>query len=291
VRIYFAGGGFDNITEAIGHPWKLNSFLEVGPKMGREIALKSPESTIIDSGLFSFMFGTKKGQIPPTFEAYRDYTRRYIDTLDAYGYRGILVECDTHKLLGMDATFRLREEFAPLGDRVIYTWHAPETLEGLIKLAKEKSYIALSVPELRILAGGTAKTGNTTNVLKLLQYLRRHVPAAQWPRIHLLGCTVPTLMETNLAWSCDSTSWIATTMYGVGFVYEGSGRLKRYDYRGPEFAKWCAQVNARFGFGEPGPKRDRVTYNQMLATGVAFADYQRWLDTKFSPLPVKEYRL
>lgn len=308
MRIYFAGGGFDHIPDMIGHPWRLNSILEVNPKLGATLAARDPETVIIDSGLFSFMFGSKQGEIAPTFEAYRDYTRRYLDTLDGYGYRGMLVECDTHKLLGMESTHRLREEFKPLGDRVIYTWHAPEGIDGLVKLATEKSYIALSVPELRILGGGTAKSGKTESVFRLLHHIREKVGPKNYPRIHLLGCTIPRLMETSLAWSCDSTSWIATSMYGVGFMHHTPGKLERCEAirgstrnrapsaraqdRANRFDRWCEIVQSRYHLSvEPMTGKRRTNDLQMLATAVAFGDYQQWLDKKITPHPVKEYRL
>jgi len=299
VRVHLAGTSplttaakLDRAASVLaGHPWRLVSFMDLQASMREVEAVEDPESMIVDSGLFALMFGAKRGSMPATFEAYRDYTRKYLDTLDRAQYRGLLVECDTHKLLGMDATFRLREEFAALGDRVIYTWHAPEGIEGLVELARTRSYIALSVPELRVFFGGTFGTGSRQQVAAVWGLLRKIHDAcsAGPPRIHLLGCTAPSMMQTELAWSCDSTSWLSGVRYGKAWVYEGNGKLVMRLIRSPEFARWKAACAARFT-PELAELASRTSYaHDELACAMAYADYQSWLDTRFSARSVREY--
>jgi len=268
--------------------------------MKRDVAavlqvMGKPEHMIMDSGLFSLMFGAEKGTIPSTYEAYRDYTLRYLDDVDRWGFPCTIVESDTHKLLGMEATFRLRELFAPLGDRVIYVWHQPEGLDGLLRLAEERSYIALSVPELRILAAnGKATSRNQVSamVTNLLRRVHRHCEAKGIlpPRIHLLGCTVQSMMETPLAYTCDSTSWLAGVRFGTGMTWNTkTERLQQVHLRSERFKAWrklCAEQNPDAA-GYAKQQGDAEYYLNTLACAAAFAEYQRWLDARYTAVPMR----
>lgn len=275
------------------HPWRLVSYMDLAASLPEVVGVTDPESMIVDSGLFALMFGSKQQTMPATFEAYRRYTLEYLEALDRVSYKGLLVECDTHKLLGMDATFRLREEFKPLGDRVIYTWHAPEGIAGLFELARSRSYIALSVPELRVFFGGSFALGSkeyTVALWKLLAEIHKACAAEGSPRIHLLGCTTLELMQTPLAWSCDSTSWLSGVRYGKGWVYEGSGKLKMRPMRSREFVAWRTTVYRERLTPELRTLADSRPYGlNELACAAAYSDYQRWLDARISPRAVRGY--
>lgn len=284
MRLCFAGEPrlLAQACSATAHPNILISYLVFRGKRTLDPGLRAmfePERMILDSGLFSFMFGALRGQIPETFDAYRDFTRRYLDDVARIGWPGIVVEADVHKLLGMEALYRLREEFAPLGDRVMYVWHQPEGIDGLRELARARSYIALSIPELRIQFGGTHRRGTDSYKRAMWALLREaHAACKVPPRIHLLGCTVPELMQTPLAWSCDSTSWLSASIYGTPtWVYRGHGELvSRTRKDDPEWLAFRAAVAARTA--------TPAGYQQtMIACADAFAQYQRWLDTRFNP--------
>jgi hypothetical protein len=278
--------------------WVLVSYLELGGPGRRNRtydALKDtvPGSLIVDSGLFSLMFGTKKGMLPRTFDAYRDYTLRYIEALDQAGYRGLFVESDTQKLLGMDATHRLREEFKPFGGRVIYVWHAPEGLDGLDKLALEQDYIALSVPELRVtVGGGTHSMGSDRYKQAVFALLKRiHKTCADAgklpPRIHLLGCTVPELMMTPLAYTCDSTSWISGVRYNQSSLHTGNGKILTFELDSPEWQRWLALVAKRFPEEIEALKKRTVYYRHAFASMESYADFQQWLDSRVTVAPTR----
>lgn len=295
MRVHLAGACGEKFSSAVGvtgHPWALISYLDLeGSNFNRKLLGRVERgSMIVDSGLFSFMFGTRQGEIPATFEAYRDFTRRYLDDLDSVGYTGLLVEADTQKLLGLDATMRLREEFESISNRVIYVWHAPETIAGLEVLAKTRSYIALSVPEIRLISGGTFSTGSTTAVWKLLSHINK-VCGDDYPRIHLLGCTQCDLMETPLAWSCDSTSWLSGVRYGQTFRYDGGNRLVSDPNNAPASVRWQQRALKRYGDQLPviSGGADQNYVASLIANATAFADYQRWLDAHVEPKKVRAW--
>ena len=244
---------------------------------------------IVDSGLYSFMFGSEQGKLPSTYEAYRDYTRKYLDDMAGWGSDCTLVEADTHRLLGMDATERLREEFKPLGSRVMYVWHQPEGLDGLIKLARERDYIALSLPEIRMIAAANKKSGDPN---AMCNDLLRRVHAGcngQPPRIHLLGCTQQELMETRYAYSCDSTSWLSGIRYGQGCTWSHKKGLGRVSISSPQFLAFRAE--AELAHPESAALARSQTnadyYLNVLGCAYAYVLYQAWLDSHYTPIPCR----
>jgi len=294
MRIHLAGNVGSKMHAAIltGHPWHLISYFYCQGKDGIEEHLSKIPGYIMDSGLYSFMFGAEKGTIPETLEAYLDYTKRYLDDVDRWGYQGIVVESDVHKLLGMDAVFRLREEFEPLGDRVMYVWHLPEGLDGLIELAKKQSYIAISVPELRMLATGTT-LGSAKKIIGMVRDLLRRVHSAcgsSPPRIHLLGCTVQELINTRFAWSCDSTSWLYGVQYGEAFMFV-DGKLKGIRVNSQRFIKYRDNAVAanddvcRLISDLPESKRKYVA--DCFGVAFAYSEYQKWLDKTINNVPMR----
>lgn len=279
-----------------GHPYRLVSYFYAkdlpDPKNQLASLVDNPRDLVMDSGLFSFMFGAEQGTMPATYEAYRDYTRRYLDDLANWGVDCHLVEADTQRLLGMDATLRLREEFKPLGSRVMYVWHRPEGFDGLIKLAREHDYICLSIPELRMLAsGGKSSLGQSGTVERLCNDLIKKVYDAcgdSPPRIHLLGCTVERMMETRFAWSCDSTSWLAGIRFGQGRIWTHNG-LEAAGIRSEKFVKFVElAVKAHPEAAAFARSQNNVEYYlNCLACAHAYSLYQKWLDARYSPIPMR----
>lgn len=278
------------------HPYRLVSYFyakdlaDPGNQLRRLVS--NDRDMVMDSGLYSFMFGSEQGKMPSTYEAYRDYTRRYLDDLDKWGVDCFLVEADTQRLLGMEATLRLREEFAPLGSRVMYVWHYPEGFDGLVKLAQEKDYICLSIPELRMIAsGGKSAMGHPAKVGSLCTDLLRRVHKAcgdRPPRIHLLGCTVMEMIETRLAWSCDSTSWLSGIRFGNGVIWTPSG-LQSCGVRSPRFRKFmelaCDAHPLAVEYARQQTNPDY--YLSCLTCAHAYALYQRHLDASYSAVPMR----
>ena len=279
-----------------GHRYRLVSYFYVRslPDPGAQLRelVDDPRDLIIDSGLFSFMFGAEQGTMPATYEAYRDYTRKYLDDMADWGLDCYLVEADTQRLLGMEATFKLREEFKDLGSRCMYVWHQPEGLDGLEKLARERDYICLSIPELRMIASGGSTVGQSKQVAHMATDLLRRVHNAcdgKPPRVHLLGCTVTEMMETPLAWSCDSTSWLSGIRFGNGMIWTARKGLESAGIRSARFARYRELAMDAFPDAvDFARKQDNADYYlNCLACAHAYATYQRTLDSSYTPRPMR----
>lgn len=166
------------------------------------------QELICDSGLFTMMFGAGKGKTY-TKQDIMEYTKGYISAAQKFGVKNAtFVEMDTHKILPLKDLFEIRKHFEDSGLKVLYAWHREEGIDGLYEMSEKYDYIALSIPELRILCKG--KNTRYQDVTKDLLYkIRTNVK--KFPKIHLLGNTVMETMDTPLAYSCDSSSWT----YGV----------------------------------------------------------------------------
>lgn len=279
------------------HPWRLFSYLYIQKLSDPGIVVRMFESNsmIIDSGLFSFMFGSEKGRLDPIYEVYRDYTKQYLSDLNEWGYAGWIVESDTHRLLGMKATKRLRKLFEEKEDRTIFVWHQPEGLDGLEKLALRYDYVALSIPELRMLAGNGIVGGGSDVVPRMVNDLLARIHSVCKrngvlpPKVHLLGCTSERMMQTRLAWSCDSTSWLSGVRFGNGYVWHPTNGLRSVGLRSEMFRRYRAATLAKFPeaveFADSRQKSEY--YYDTLTCARAFAEYQSWLDTRISPVRMR----
>jgi hypothetical protein len=188
---------------------------------------------ILDSGLYSLMFGAHKGKIS-TFDEYRDYALKYRENVERWGWKHPIVECDVQRVLGVEECMRIREEvFSDYIGTVIYVWHIPEGIEGLKALAKNE-YIALSVPELRVFYKTPSSGG--VKVKRALAELLAIAKEAGSRKVHLLGCTEADLLRLP-AYSADSTSWYSGGRFGNSYVLE-RGNLKGVSAYSPKFDAW-----------------------------------------------------
>tara|TARA_R110000822_G_scaffold55940_1_gene141680 strand:- start:48 stop:929 length:882 start_codon:yes stop_codon:yes gene_type:complete len=160
--------------------------------------------TIQDSGLFTLMFGSHKGQKDEKL-------------MDAW-YNGLVeftlnnknnatcVEVDCQKILGVEKAWEYRERFAnDIPNRIINVFHKEDGQKGLDRLIEFSNYIAISVPELRFL-------GQKKSVINIANYIKNKKPSID---IHLLGCTeLKILKQLSFCSSADSTSYIAGKRYG-----------------------------------------------------------------------------
>lgn len=160
---------------------------------------------IQDSGLFTLMFGSRKGKkdeslINKWYDALIEFTL-------AHGMPVTCVEVDCQKVLGVDKAWEFRERMRNdlPNNRIINVFHLEDGQKGLDRLIEFSEYIAISVPELRI--------ANKKNfVPQLARYIKKKKPDID---IHLLGCTeLALLKECNFCTSADSTTWTCPTRYG-----------------------------------------------------------------------------
>lgn len=296
MRVHLAGtetGHFLHTVALTGHKYNLLSYYHLkrtsdGDQKKLVEAMNAAQMfPIIDSGLFTMMFGAGKGK-RYDLAAMTEYTKKYIEDIRALGFNNaVIVECDVHKIVGMDGVVELRKHFKDSGIQTMFVWHREEGMDGLLKLASEESYIALSVPELRILFA-EKKTRYQTAVFNLLGRLKRELGgSSNLPKIHLLGNTVKETMETSLAYSCDSTSYLSVVRYGVAIVFD-NGKLRQMHVRSPAFLELLRDTMER------NPEVDasintltetesfRFYMKKCFIAAQAYYFYQRWLDQRFT---------
>lgn len=165
---------------------------------------------IVDSGLFTLMFGAKKDQKLEYADLY-DWMQRLAQFANENDVRNASwVECDSQKLVGAEATWEIRREFERMmGEReVINVFHLEDGPDGFDRLVDHSRYIAISVPELRINRPKKYKQIAST-LARRARMLKPDI------KIHLLGCTEPAMLaENSFVTSADSSSWLSWARYG-----------------------------------------------------------------------------
>lgn len=159
---------------------------------------------ILDSGLFTLMFGALKGKKD---EKYLDkWYECLTDFVLMDGYHGTMVEVDCQKVLGVEKAWEYRikmQEKVP--NRIINVFHIEDGQKGLERLIEFSDYIAISVPELRF-------CGKKNYLQKIANFIKSKKPNID---IHLLGFTEKQkLKELSFCSSSDSSSWISGIRYG-----------------------------------------------------------------------------
>lgn len=178
-------------------------------------SLKYYRHVIQDSGLFTLMFGAGKGTRFDMKSAI-DWQDRLIDFVQRNNLSCTCVEMDTQKVFGVKETWILRERMRKkLKNRQINVFHVEDGHEGLDELIKYTDYIAISVPEWRIIRPKEYKSC----VCRIANYIKNKKPEID---IHLLGCTERDLLKKcNFCTSSDSTSWLSANKYGTYKLLDG----------------------------------------------------------------------
>lgn len=161
--------------------------------------------TIQDSGLFTLMFGSRKGKkdeqmINKWYDGLVEYTLNHAQPVTC-------VEVDCQKVLGVDKAWEFRERMKHdlPNNRIINVFHIEDGKKGLDRLIEFSDYIAISVPELRY-------AGKKAYVPTIARYIKEKKPNID---IHLLGCTEKALLhECRFCTSADSTSYLSGNKFG-----------------------------------------------------------------------------
>lgn len=164
---------------------------------------------IMDSGLFTLMFGGKKGtvQTKSTLTEWQDKTFEFVKQ---NGLKNTCVEIDCQKLLGVEEAWYFRRRMKDtLKNRQINVFHYEDGKKGLDRLIEFSDYIALSVPEIRIVHPKTFRE----DTHKLACYVKNKKPEID---IHLLGCTDKKMLADNrFCTTADSSSWTGVYRFGT----------------------------------------------------------------------------
>lgn len=171
---------------------------------------KGNTSFIMDSGLFTMMFGAGSKE---TYEVkhLEEYTERYLANVKEMNYTDYIVEMDVHKLFGLQQLAKFRKRFVnnyPI-EKTIFVWHIEEDIKGWEKMCSTYPYVAISVPELRIVLERKYLKGFIQKMIAKALKINPQI------KIHLLGCTSHTLLSQPGYYSADSTSWMQAAKYGT----------------------------------------------------------------------------
>ena len=282
IKIHFAGAEQIDFS-LIAHEAGANYFLfTVFPFICRKMGVKGYPVTcrtlfppkelekvgkhvIMDSGLFTLMFGAQKGKRDEPF------IRRWKENLVAFvkenNVKASCVEIDCQKVLGVDAAWTFRQELKNdlPNNRIINVFHYEDGKDGLNQLIEFSEYIAISVPEIRIIHPKTYKE----DCYALANYIKEAKPEID---IHLLGCTeMGMLKRLRFCTTADSTSWQAVNRYGriVGrhpSEIKEEQRIKTY----PQVKK----VLTKCGI-EITPKRLEYYSNYFIAAQIHKRQYEK----------------
>ena len=193
---------------------------------------------ILDSGLFTLMFGALKGKKD------ENYLNKWYECLTDFvlneNYQGTMVEVDCQKVLGVEKAWEYRIKMKQkVNNRIINVFHLEDGEKGLDRLIEFSDYIAISVPELRF-----NKKKDFLN--KIAYYIKNKKPSID---IHLLGCTEKNkLKELNFCSSADSSSWISGVRYGQIETSVGKNHIKnlKLEVLNNRYLKWLDIRNKSF---------------------------------------------
>ena len=166
---------------------------------------------IMDSGLFTLMFGGKKG-VKQTRETLRQWQDKTFEFIKQNSLNCTCVEIDCQKVLGVEEAWYFRERMRKtISNRCINVFHYEDGKEGLKRLIDFSDYIAISVPEIRIIRPKTFRE----DVHRLASFITEKKPSID---IHLLGCTDRKMLKQNrFCTSADSSSWTGVYRFATVF--------------------------------------------------------------------------
>jgi hypothetical protein len=259
IKVHFAG------AEQIDHSWLLhkipiNYFLfTVFPFIAHQVGIKPfpilvkklfvpkelekiSKHLIMDSGLFTLMFGAHAGNRDKSF--LDKYFELLIEFIQTNKLSCTCVEIDCQKVLGPDAAWEYRHKMRDiLANRQINVFHIEDRQNGLDRLIEFSNYIAISVPEIRIV-----KKNHKEAVYQLACYIKNKKPSID---IHLLGCTETELLKRcRFCTSSDSTSWQQANRYGhIGGYHVSSikpERIKEAEYAVKSMFDYCGITETKY---------------------------------------------
>ena len=224
IKVHFAGSDYDNrcedSLELAGVNYRL---FTVFPMIyGKPVDADFTDNTgvvqrqqkhfkhvICDSGLFTLMFGGKKGQ-QQTRQTLTDWQDKTFSFIRQNKLNCTLVEIDCQKVLGVEEAWYFRQRARDmLPNPQINVFHYEDGKVGLDRLIEFSHYIALSVPEIRIIHPKTYKE----DTYRLASYIKDRKPEID---IHLLGCTELSMLRQNrFCTTSDSSSWTSVYRFGT----------------------------------------------------------------------------
>lgn len=215
VKVHFAGAEDISLHKLITynadihyHLFTVYPFIRKKQKNDKEFIKQIQQiskHSIMDSGLFTLMFGAEKGKKSEKF--LDEWTEKIIEFISETNYQGTYVDVDCQKVLGVEKAWEYRQKLRKHlpQNRQINVFHIEDGQKGLDRLIEYSDYIAISVPELRAI-------GKKEHLYNIFCYIKNKKPSID---VHLLGFTeFKGLNKYKDATSCDSVSWKQCSMYG-----------------------------------------------------------------------------
>lgn len=204
MKVHFASClSLPKVIDKAGINYVLDTFYEIKQlnfekRLSHLAWMNNKKHAIVDSGLFTLMFGAKKG-FPITEQFIHEWQTEYAKTINASVYRHSIVECDVQKVLSVEFAWEMRRLFkTQVKVPIINVYHLEEGNPD--KLIDYADYIAVSIPELRFNVSRKER-------YQITDYISRKA-TSKGKRVHLLGCTEKEMMKRfSFCYSCDSTSW------------------------------------------------------------------------------------
>ena len=187
---------------------------------------KIARHVIMDSGLFTLMFGAQAGRRDKAF--LEQWQEELVNFVKSNNLSCTCVEVDCQKILGVEEAWKFRKKLKTSlpKNRIINVFHHEDGQKGLDRLIEFSDYIAISVPELRIMRG----TSHQEDTYRLACHIKNKKPDID---IHLLGCTAwDILKRCKFCTSSDSTSWQTPNRYGhiLGYKTKLLKQEKKIEY-------------------------------------------------------------
>ena len=165
----------------------------------------SYKHSIIDSGLFTLMFGAKKDTVL-TEQFIMNWQRDYALFVKDNKYKHTVVECDVQKKISSKFAWEMRRHFRSQlpNNQIINVYHLEDGNPDM--LIDYSDFIAVSIPELRF-------NVSRKELLQITRYISSKA-SSKGKKVHLLGCTDLKMMkEFQYCYSCDSTSWFSGSRF------------------------------------------------------------------------------
>lgn len=212
MKVHFANySSFPYAIDAAGVNYVLESYYHLRDysRLPELISMmNSKKHSILDSGLFTLMFGAEKdSNLDADF--FRNYQEQYVEWILKNGYTGTVVEIDCQKKAGPQIAWELRRKLrTQIPNKILNVFHMEDkNPDALIEFS---DYIAISIPELKHM-GFPRK-----EILNIVSYFSRKTNE-KGKQVHLLGCTDNKIIcNFKHLFSCDSISWCSSTYFNAG---------------------------------------------------------------------------
>lgn len=209
------------------------------------------DTKIMDSGLFSLMFGKYRELCSGENDILRWYDAM-IETIYEHDIKSTIVECDCQKITSPQFAWKLREKMRNdlPNHEIINVFHLEDGPAGFERLIEFSDYMAISVPELRIAYG-------KYHVEKMIPLGMKVISKNK--KLHYLGFTsFQDIHKCRFATSCDSSSWTAVVRYPkTSWQFSLDHRLEGRDKLAVYACKWYDKA-AFLGGSQPRRKNQKT---------------------------------